>query len=407
MREEPIDLSSPVRSETFPPLKDSLPGPAGVPDPARIGPEMELLELERDSVGGLMGSTYLAQTGGPLYRDLQEAVLVCQMVPTHLDALEVASDATSAWTRSDLLPERLTQILLSRGVRLPSDDAIRHLARTLQILLLQGARVETIRLAVREAIGAAADLLTFPPVSAREMGRDQKLQQGAAPSDPSRVEIEIPFPPVSALEGELRAVEAVIDATRPAQVVVDPGYVGVETISPPEDSLHLEGGLSLYEDARWYFTGPAPKWTWGVVETPHYLTVPLDLTGCRFPLGVCLETPQWGEVRREIISPHSPLELYREDVPLQIRYGTVRGVGVRRGETLWGGPFPDRIDRIEIEGREWPISHRLSDPTGLRLRPLLGRLNLAVPVGATRAYLLHTPQGRATLRETRFVLTIP
>lgn len=407
MSEGPIRLPDPSRSETFPPLTETLPGPAGAPDPARIAPEMELLELEGEAVGGLMGSTYLSSTGGPLYRDLQEAVLVSQMVPTHLDALEVAADATSAWTRSDLVPERLTQVLLARGVRLPSDEAIRHLARTLQVLLLQGARVETIRLAVREAIGAAADLVVFPPVLVREVGRDQKqLGERATPS-PSRVEVEIPFPPVSSLEGELEAVEAVTEATRPAQVVVDPGYVGEETVPPPEEDLDLEGGMSLYEDARWYFTGPAPKWTWGVVETPHNLTVPLDLTGCRFPLSVYLEVPQWGEVRREIVSPHSPLELYREDVPLQIRYGAVRGVGVRRGETLWGGPFPDRIDRIEIEGREWPVSHRLSDPKAIRLRSLMGRLNRSVRTGPTRAYLLHTPQGRATVRETRFVLTVP
>lgn len=430
------ELPEPSRASTYPPLPDGPPGPQGAPDAARQDADASITAAASTGAAALMGSTYTSQVGGPLYRDLQEAAVQVGTAPAHADAEEVAADATWAWTRSDELGEVIREVIAKADLpSFPSDRGVRRLARAVAVLLLRGATAEAVASAVSEAVAAVSLDDKAPLVVVREVGvAIQELGKRAAPLQPGAVEVEIPFPPEPgtdfAAEGE--AIAAVIQASKPAAVSADVRYVATESAVLREDAdLYADPCAELYaaDDARWYFSGRAPRWGQGsVVGSGAALADPRR--DFRFaPAGavVHVQVPGWArEARRHVVRATSPLEFFGETTGL--RYSTsptgLSGYGAVVGGRWLSDPLADFSllvpgETVQVAGGVWPADV-LGGPWGGDLGWARGPcslvslclcalvLDVPLPPGAQVSYVVEADRrGRSQVRPLHLSLTAP
>lgn len=361
-----MNASDPSRQETFIPLNDRLPGPAGVQDPSTLDASEQITEAASLSAAALMPSTYVSDTGGPLYRDLQEAAIEVGTAPLHIEGLQVAADATWAWTRSEQLGEILRAALVGGPLPvLPSDKAIRRLARAIALLLLEGATAEAIGLAIGQAVAAASGYQIEPPVVlVREVGiAIKQLGSKAVPGDPGSLEIEIPFPTGGMqLDITSAAIEAVTLATKPSILTTDVRWVAKQTVTPPTEQEPIsDTGVFEADDARWYFSGRYPLEGKGFIVEGRYLVDPTK--DFRFvPKGalVQFQVQSWNhEVQRNVLNILGPLSPGRDVV-----YGVYPIGSGGRGRALddrWlFDPMADFSllasgSQLDIGGKRYPI----------------------------------------------------
>ncbi len=427
-----LDLPEPSRSEALPPLSDQLPGPLGAPDAARADADALLTDAGSAAAAGYMGSTYVSEVGGPLYRDLQEAAVEVGSALAHADAEEVLADATWAWTRSDLLGEVVRKSIVEADIpNLPSDRAVRRLARTVAVLLLRGATPEAVGQAVAEAIAAVSlsSSSDIPRVVVREVGVAlQELGPRAAQLLPGAIEVEVPFPPGADFGVEDATVRAVIAATKPAAVSADVRYVAREQVSLHDDADALADEcmeLNHDDDARWYFSGRAPQWGEGMVLAGN-LVADASRDFLFAPPGAVLYAwvPGWPrEARRRVNRAACPLEALGDKL---VSYETtptgLRGFGVVRDGHWLDDPDQDfsRViagERLRVGGMEWPLD-ALGGAYGGPLGRALGRctrvsvarcaveVDIPLPSGVAVRYLVEADRrGRAKTYPVRVALT--
>lgn len=428
-----LDLPEPSRRAALPPLSDQLPGPVGAPDAGRADADAVLTDAGAQAAAQLMGSTYVSDVGGPLYRDLQEAAVEVGSALAHADAEEVAADATWAWTRADLLGEVVRKAIVEAEIpNLPSDRAVRRLARTVAVLLLRGATPEAVGQAVAEAIAAVSlsEDSDVPQVIVREVGVAlQELGPRAAQLLPGAIEVEVPFPPGADFGVEDATVRAVIAATKPAAVSADVRYVAVETAKVPEDADEVSDECmeqNLDDDARSYFSGRAPRWGEGIVLAGGRLLADPSRDFQFVPAGAVLYVwvPGWArEARRRVLRPACPLEaLGTQPFPYVTAPTGLVGTG-RVTRLHWvADPRADFSkvvpgERVRTANGEWPLD-ALGGAFGGDLGRALGPCTLAsvarcavevdvpLPPGAVVRYFVDADRrGRSRVQPVHVAMT--
>lgn len=428
-----LDLPEPSRSEALPPLSDQLPGPIGTPDAGRADADALLTEAGSTAAAGYMGSTYVSEVGGPLYRDLQEAAVEVGSALAHADAEEVLADATWAWTRSDLLGEVVRRAIVEADIpNLPSDRAVRRLARTVAVLLLRGATPGAVGQAVAEAIAAVSlsSSSEVPQVVVREVGVTlHELGPRAAQLLPGAIEVEVPFPPGADFGVEDATVRAVLSATKPAAISADVRYVATETARMNADADGLSDEcmeLNLDDDARWYFSGRAPRWGEGIVLLGGQLVADPERDFEFVPEGAALFAwvPGWPrEVRRRVVRPACPLEVLGAR---PVSYTTIpsglRGQGTVVRRRWFYDPAQDFSravpgERIQVANGEWrldslggarggPIGHGLGRCTSVSVARSAVEVDVPLPPGAMVRYLVEADRrGRSKVRPVHVSMT--
>lgn len=427
-----LDLPDPSRSDALPPLSDQLPGPLGAPDAGRADADALLTEAGSTAAAAYMGSTYVSEVGGPLYRDLQEAAVEVGSALAHADAEEVLADATWAWTRSDLLGEVVRRAIVEADIpNLPSDSAVRRLARTVAMLLLRGATPGAVGQAVGEAIAAVSLSVSsdVPQVVVREVGVAlQELGPRAAQLLPGTIEVEVPFPPGADFGVEDATVQAVLSATKPAAISADVRYVATETaqIDGGADALSEEcTELNLDDDARWYFSGRAPRWGEGIVLGGHLVAD----QGRDFefvPEGATLFAwvPGWPrEARRRVVRAACPLEVLGTRPVGYVTFPSgLRGRGTVVGRRWFHDPDQDFSrtvpgERIQVANGEWwldslggarggPIGRGLGRCTSVSVARSAVEVDVPLPPGVTVRYFVDADRrGRAKVRPVHVSMT--